>query len=599
MDRFNVSFLSKKNQLLLLVLITIGLNFNTLFNSYALDDGVVMTENSCVEKGFKGIPEILTKDLFYGFDKTSGDLSEARYRPFTLIIFAVEHQFFGENPLVSHLINVLLFTLLIVLLYELLNDHIFKNKNNYISFISCLLFAFHPIHTEVIANVKSRDEIIAFIFIISLLLMFFKYVNMPKKKYLVIGSLFFFIALLTRESALTFIAVVPLCLFYFSNSSVKRSLLLSIPLLIVSMGYLYIRHVIINDAQATGTIVSTNILNAPFLYATPSEAFATKVFILLKYIGLLIFPHPLSFDYGFNQIPYIDIFSFRFILSALTLILLILPAIKLIGQKSIYSFCILYFFITISIVSNFVVDVGTPLSERFLFQPSLAFCIVLAALYTQFISRSKFLVQGTLLIILIAFSIKTIARNSVWKNNETLALTDVNSATNSERVNHYAMELYILKANAENVPQLKNELFRKAVFHGERTLSIYPVNPVVIMELGTAYYGLGDYFKTANLWIKNKKLIPDDPKATYWLTFLSDMLYKQGNGFLEQGNAEGANKCFKSAVGLNEKNVEALYNLGGSYLIIKDTIQASKIWEQVKIMSPDHPFKKEDFIKGK
>ncbi len=598
MGRFSTIFFTKNNQLLLLVLITIGLNFNTLFNAYALDDGVVMTENTVVEKGIYGIPEILTKDLFYGFDKTSGDLSEARYRPFSLIIFAIEHQFFGENPMISHFVNVLLFSLLIILLHKLLHDYIFRNQTYILSFVTCLLFAVHPIHTEVIANVKSRDEIIAFVFLISLLLMFFKYADNPKKIYLVLGSIFFFLALLTRESSITFIAVVPLCLFFFSNKSIPQGVLQSVPLIILLIFYLYLRNLIIANAQATATISSTNVMNAPFLLATNMEGFATKIFILLKYLGLLFFPHPLSFDYGYNQIPYITTTSFKFVISAFVIVSLISLALLLIKKKSIYSFSILYFFITISIVSNFVVDVGTPLSERFLFQPSLAFCIIVAALFNHFQAKSKLVFNGALVIILILFSTKTITRNAVWKNNETLALTDVKSSTNSERTNHYAMELYILKANAASDLKIRNEYIQKSINHGERTLSIYPDNPNVIMELGIAYYSLGQYFKTADLWNKNKKFIPNNPKEIYWFEFLSDVLYKLGNGFLETGNAEEATKCFKSSVELNSNNIEALYNLGGTYLIKKDTIEFSKAWELVKKMSPKHAFKKETFLKS-
>jgi tetratricopeptide (TPR) repeat protein len=161
------------------------------------------------------------------------------------------------------------------------------------------------------------------------------------------------------------------------------------------------------------------------------------------------------------------------------------------------------------------------------------------------------------------------------------------------------MELYILKAKGVNDINLRNEFFRKAIYHGERTLEIYPNNPVVIMELGTAYFGIGDYFKTANLWIKNYKLIPEDPKAKYWLEFVSNTIYKQGNLFLEQGNTTNAIRYYSKALELNKNNVEAIYNLGGTYLLMNDTIKASELWGNVKKLSPGHPLKKEDFLNSK
>lgn len=160
------SCLNTRNQLILLLIIALGLNFNTLFNQYPMDDLVVLTENSLVQKGIKGIPEIVTKDWFYGISKQDVALSGGRYRPFSLIIFAIEHQFFSDNPFISHLINILLFALLIALLFKILHDHIFKDLHPQLAFFTCLFFAIHPVHTEVIANVKSRDEIITFILLI-------------------------------------------------------------------------------------------------------------------------------------------------------------------------------------------------------------------------------------------------------------------------------------------------------------------------------------------------------------------------------------------------------------------------------------------------
>ena len=114
-----------RQQLILLILLALALHVNTLFNDYVLDDIVVMSQNTFVQKGFKGIPEILTTDYVKGYSSSTSVLSGARYRPLLLISFAIEHQFFGASPFVSHLINILLFALLVALLFNLLNKYIF------------------------------------------------------------------------------------------------------------------------------------------------------------------------------------------------------------------------------------------------------------------------------------------------------------------------------------------------------------------------------------------------------------------------------------------------------------------------------------------
>ena len=127
----SIKTLSSKHRLIILVLLVIGLNANTLFNEYAVDDAVVLTSNQFVLKGVKGIPQIIVQDYFKGLGGLKGnELSGGRWRPFSLIVFAIEYQFFGANPIVSHLLNILLFALLIALLFIFLNKYIFFDNNS-------------------------------------------------------------------------------------------------------------------------------------------------------------------------------------------------------------------------------------------------------------------------------------------------------------------------------------------------------------------------------------------------------------------------------------------------------------------------------------
>lgn len=335
-------------QVLILIILALGLNINTLFNEYALDDAVVLTGNSLVQKGIKGIPEILKTEFFFGLEKKESDLSGGRYRPVALVIFAIEYELFGVNPFVSHLINIILFALLIAFLFILLKKHVFREQHEYLAFFTCLLFIFHPIHTEVIANVKSRDELIVSLLLIASSFTFISYIKNKSIPLLSLGFLCFFLALLTRESAVPFIAIVPLVAYFFFGQSFKQSALYAIPLLLIFIAYMALRIAIVGFHYDT----VTDVLNAPFFYATKTEAFATKVFLLVKYLGLLFFPHPLSFDYGFNQIPYLSLSSVKFILSFLLLGGMLVYALLTLRKKSMASFCILFFFISIFLLDR-------------------------------------------------------------------------------------------------------------------------------------------------------------------------------------------------------------------------------------------------------
>ncbi len=586
--------LSIKNQFLILIIIAFGLNANTLFNEYVLDDAIVITENKFVEKGIQGIPEILNQSYFKGYKKLENlELPGGRYRPFSLMIFAIEYQFFGANPFVSHLINIILFLLLIALLFKLFNLYLFRQQNPYLAFVTCLLFAVHPIHTEVIANVKSRDEIITFVLLIASLLALIKHSEKRSISILIVSLLCFFLALLTKETAAVFVGIAPLATYFFLNHPLKKSARASIPLFLILIGYLFIRYIIIGVNYTS----ANDITNVPYLYATASEAFATKSYMLIKYLQLLFIPYPLSFEYGFNQIPYIHIISLPFFISILFLLVLLAYAIYTFKRRSIFSFSILYFMLTISLASNFIIDTGTPLSERLLFQPSLAFCIAVSVLYFQTAKRFKLPALSFLIIILVLFSVKTVLRNSVWKNYDTLVLTDVISCPNSVRINQFARDIFLSKSINEKNAELKISYLKKGTFYGERMIGICPEVPDIYMNLGYAYYNLSDYNQAATIWEKGCQLEPSDSAAKMFSKILSDELYKLANGFYEQGKSDDAINCYLRSIELNNNNAESWYNLGGNYFLRNDTINANKAWARVKYLDPKHKFLKEDFSK--
>jgi len=78
---------------LILFIFTFLLYGNTLTHDFALDDAIVITDNDFTKKGIRGIPDILTNDTFTGFFGVKKNLvSGGRYRPLSLVLFAIEYQ---------------------------------------------------------------------------------------------------------------------------------------------------------------------------------------------------------------------------------------------------------------------------------------------------------------------------------------------------------------------------------------------------------------------------------------------------------------------------------------------------------------------------
>ena len=157
---------------------------NTLGHGYAFDDSIVIVENSFTKKGFAGIKDLATRDFFDGiYGDQNMALSGGRYRPLSLVMFAVEYEFFGANPTVGHFLNVFFFALTVVLFFVLTRRWLANFESSAVvaatvsATVAALLFAAHPIHTEVVANIKGRDEIMAMLLMLLSLLSLDKYLK--------------------------------------------------------------------------------------------------------------------------------------------------------------------------------------------------------------------------------------------------------------------------------------------------------------------------------------------------------------------------------------------------------------------------------------
>ena len=94
-------FINQKQPLIVLALIGIIFYSTSLYNEYALDDGIIIHQNDHVIKGFKGIGDILTKDAYESFYRrmnATDQLAGGRYRPLSVVSFAIEQQFIGAYP---------------------------------------------------------------------------------------------------------------------------------------------------------------------------------------------------------------------------------------------------------------------------------------------------------------------------------------------------------------------------------------------------------------------------------------------------------------------------------------------------------------------
>ena len=472
------SFLNKNLYTIIFFALGFLIYGNSLLNDYALDDAIVITQNEFTKKGFDGIPDLMTNEGFTGFFGKKKELvTGGRYRPLSLVTFAVEYQLFKQNPFISHLINIILYILTTILLFKILvyffKDSFEKHKYLNIPFIVSILFLAHPIHTEVVANIKGRDEIMTVLGSLGALYYTLRYLDTKNIKYLIFSSIVLFLGLMSKENAITFLAIIPISVFYFTKYSLKHNFIALIPLIVVSSIYLFIRNQVIGFTVGAS---AGELMNNPYLHASTGEKFATVFYTMAIYIKLLIFPHPLTYDYYPKQIPIIGWSDFRAIFSFA--IYLVMGIIALIGikKKTVISYGIWFYLISFSVVSNLIFNVGTFMNERFMYLSSIGALIILAYFIVKYLNNKPKIAFGVLAIVLILFSSKTISRNFAWENDYVLFTTDVKTSSESAKSNTSAggksLELVsflkkIKKEKITNIKVLKNNLDKTTMTSAE------------------------------------------------------------------------------------------------------------------------------------
>jgi len=485
----------EKFQVWIIFIFAVLLYANTVNYGYVLDDGLMIKANNFTLKGFGGIGDIMTHDQFAGVQGSEDNAiyQGGRYRPLSQVTFAIEYGLYKLNPTMGHLINILMYGLLAVLIFYLLRE-IFKfqpRKSWFASipFIATMIFIAHPLHTEVVANIKSRDEIMCMIGGVMVLFFSLKYLERGKITDLILSFVFFLFGIFSKESAITYFALVPLTIFVFRKASVMQYLLVLSPLFIASVIYFCIRFLVVGNTS--GHAVAAELFHNPFMYATTAERYATIMFTWLKYLTLLIFPHPLTHDYYPKQIPIIGWGDLRAIVPLIFSLAIIGYAVIKIWKKDFIAFGILFFIITFSVTSNLVFDLGLFMNERFMFTPLLGFAIVAAVLLVKI--KSSKAVTSVLVLMMLFYSVKTISRNTAWKSDFTLFTTDVKTSVNSGRCNVIAGSLILNEARKEQNLEKQKAQYRQSEEYLKRGLDIYADNLEGWNCLGEVQIYLGEY----------------------------------------------------------------------------------------------------------
>jgi len=489
--------------LLIIVLYTFLLYGNTVMNQYALDDYIIRDVHKQLDdKGAKYFAEVFVTPYT---TVESGDqvVKSFGYRPVTRLFYAVEFSivdFFDDKdrefPGISHLVNVMLYALLAVLLFFVLK-RIFKNYSIWFPFIITILFVAHPAHTEVVASIKNRDEILSAIFSLLALRFILKYHDKSSLKLLIFGLISYLLAFYSKPTAFAFWLVFPLTLYFFTNMKSKKiAIVFGFVTLVMLIGSL--TPFVILDWQRDFSFVDNPLYFEDNIWTI----LGTGILSLGFYLKLIIYPHPLLYYYGYDMIPVVNLANVWVILTILAYAAMFGIAVWKFRQKHVVSYGILFFMLTIAMYSNIAYPVPGIVGDRFLFIPSIGFSIILTWLiFTLFKavpenkvnsqSRIFFVVIFTILI-LIPYSYKTVSRNADWYTGYSLYRADIDHLENSVKA-HDLLGTDIMRkverdlAQQVNVSKFIMPEIKKAIFHFNKAIEIYPEHSSSWVNLGMIY----------------------------------------------------------------------------------------------------------------
>lgn len=595
----------KYNKIIILIIIafTFAIYGNSIKNDYALDDALVITQNNYVKKGFSGINDILKNDLFTGFFGKKKSLVEGgRYRPLSLVSFAIEHEFFGQNPHISHFLNVLFYSITGIFIYLLLINLFSPSEKkwyNWFAFIVALIWIAHPIHTEAVANIKGRDEIFSMMFSIWTLYLFVKYIDKQKLINLLYIFVIFFLGLMSKEMTLTFVVIIPLTIYYFKKVSIKEIIKPYVVIILATIIYFIMRQIAIGDI--TSQSIATELMNNSFLGMTFSQKYATIFFTLGMYIKLLFFPLTLTFDYYPYHIHIMNWGNIYVILSILIYLSLGIIALLGLKKKTIVSYGIWFYLISFSIVSNVFFSIGAFANERFMFMPSLGFVIAVVYLIIKFTDKiNKNIATSFFALIIILFSVKTISRNKVWENDFRLFTNDVKTSFDSAKSTTSAggklveesqkLKKIILQEKPTTIRELTRRLKSETLLHDDeindiissndiskslqklenlrvkyvnnainyllKAVKIHPTYVDALLLTGNAYYEQNSNYKKT--WEYYKKILEINPNYNLVYSNIKQIL-------TDKVPVNDRFNIYKELYAYNPNNANVCYALGNIY----------------------------------
>lgn len=528
--------------IIIILFISICIYSNTLFNDFVYDDTFIVVENPWI-KDVSHLPDIFSKGL-WDFQGTSGG---GFYRPLVFIVYMLTYFVFGLKPWGFHFVNILLHAVVSVLVF-LVSTRFFKFLDSpsaawerLTPLLAGILFAAHPVHTEVVAWVSGVMDLLLSLFFLFSLHLYLNWKEKRGERSYVLSLLSFLLASLSKEPAI--VLPVVLCVYdyvdereRFRTAHLKRY----IPYFAIVGLYLLLRlnaRVGIGQTETGLAVTFAQILtNVPALF--------------MQYIWTLLIPVNLNVYHAFSPILSLSSWKavFPFILT------LGFVGLFVVAWKRIRAMVLPLCFLTLPLLpALYFPAVHLPFAERYLYLPSVGFAMILSYLAVSVVAnrsgKAKLGIAVVTTTVILFYSVGAIKRNAVWESEFTL-WTDATKKSPDQAMPYHnlgkalesmgrvdeAIEQYRIGLGLPSSPsvasmghnnlgfsyQLKGDLDR-AIAHYLTAIRFYPTETRVRTNLAVAYIEVGRIDEATEQLRIVTQIRPNDAIAHYNLGVVYDM----------------------------------------------------------------------------
>ena len=548
----------------------------TLGNAFVFDDRGVLLQNPLL-LDLREAPRILSAPYWNAPGQTGG-----LYRPVTTLSFALDRALAsGFRPAWFHAVNVLLHALTTALVVVLAQRMAIGGPAD---LAAGLLFAAHPVHVEAVAGIVGRAETLAAAAALGALLCFAEARRRPGRSGTIAAAVaagLFLLATLSKESAFVLPAIAWLFDRAFPPPTPRRGRALLLAGLSAAALSLALR------AHALGTLQPGPIpfVDNPAASAGAIQGRLAACAVLPHIARLLVWPHDLSADYSYAQIPmpsgWLDP---RLILGLLLAAGVPAAGVFALKRRPPLGFAILFVPASLALTCNLVVFIGTLLAERLLYLPSAGVCLLAAMLPGEAAAwmsarrrpgaareagspgAVRIAAAATIAAAVVAAgSFRIHARLGDWRDDFALYASAARVSPKSTRIRY----------NLGNA-WLKRGAFREAEAEYRHALDIYPEFADARGNLGLALLQQGRAKEALDPLQEAARRQPKNPEVRVNL----------GSARRALGDPAGARAEFEAAIALSEHSATAWNDLGSLLLVQGETTEAIRCFEQAVRAEP-------------